>query len=122
MVDSVTHPKDAPALFQDPGLLEKSCSSIPTVKQQPGSFPCSDVSLRKGAWDAQHVLGIWRWEPLGNEPCSPLIATFSKKIVLSVPIKKKRKKKGKIHMRMCIDIESNCSPHRVKGINKGVGE
>lgn len=90
------------------------------VKQQPGSFPRSDVSLCKGAQDAQHVLGIWRWEPLGNEPCFPLIATFSKKIVLSVLIKKK--KKEKINICVCMDIESNCSPHRVKGINKEVGE
>lgn len=75
-----------------------------------------------GSRDAQHVLGIWRWEPLGNEPCFPLIATFSKKIVLSVLIKKKKKKREDQYMCVCIDIESNCSPHRVKGINKEVGE
>lgn len=68
------------------------------VKQQPGSFPRSDVSLCKGAGDAQHVLGIWRWEPLGNEPCFPLIATFSKKIVLSVLIKKKERERGDQYM------------------------
>lgn len=81
-----THSEDALPLFQHLRLLEKSCNSIPTVKQQPDSFPHSDVPLRKGARDAQHVLGIWRWEPLRNEPCSPLIAPFSKEIVLSVPI------------------------------------
>jgi len=86
------HSADALALFQHPRLLEESCDSIPTVKQQPGSFPHSDVSLRKGARDAQRVLEIWRWEPLGNKLCSPLIATFSKKIVLSVPVTKRKKK------------------------------
>lgn len=92
-IQEATCSEDALALFQHPSLLQKICSSIPMVKQQPGSFPRSDVSLCKGARDAQHVLGIWRWEPLGNEPCFPLIATFSKKIVLSVLIKKKKKEK-----------------------------
>lgn len=45
MIWEATHLEDALALFQHPRLLEKSCHSVPTVKQQPGSFPRSDVSL-----------------------------------------------------------------------------
>jgi len=46
-------------------------------------------------------------------------------MALSVLIKirqKRREEEGKIHMRMSIDIESGCSPHGEKGINKRVGE
>lgn len=100
-----THAEDAPASYRHPRLPEESCDSIPTVEQQPGSFPHSDVPLRKGAWDAQRVLEIWRWEPLGNELCPPLTATFSKKIGLSVLIKKKKKRnKGKRSMCLCAQI------------------
>lgn len=49
--------EDALALFQHPRLLEKLLNGIPMVNQQPGSFSRSDVSLCKGAQDAQHVLG-----------------------------------------------------------------